>query len=60
MKTLDMSTRLSLGCCEQMAGRGTTSIPVGQLVSLIPRCNRFIPHKEVSVSVHRIDILLKS
>ena len=47
VKTLDFSTRLSLDCCMKMTeGQGRVT-PVAQLVSLMTRCNRSVPHMEV-------------
>ena len=52
VKTLDLSTRLSLDCCmKMMEGLGGVS-PVAQLVSLMTRCNRSVPHMEVSFYTH--------
>ena len=48
VKTLDFSTRLSLDCCMKMTeGQGGIT-PVAQLVSLMTRCNRSVPHMEVN------------
>ena len=47
VKTLDFSTRLSLDCSMKMTeGLGGVT-PVAQLVSLMTRCNRSVPHMEV-------------
>ena len=51
VKTLDFSTRLSLDCCLKMTGVAASKTPVGQLVSLMSRCNRSEPHKEVTNSI---------
>ena len=49
VKTLDFSTRISLDCCLKLTGESDCSkTPVGQLVSLLSRCNRSEPHKEVT------------
>lgn len=48
VKTLDLSTRLSLECCVKMTETFPGGSPVTQLVSLMARCNRSEPHKEVS------------
>ena len=59
VKTLNFSTRLSLDCCLKMTGAGTGKTPVGQLVSLMSRCNRSEPHKEVNIIYYpSSDILL--
>ena len=51
VKTLDFSTRISLDCCLKLTGAGSCSkTPVGQLVSLLSRCNRSEPHKEVNMA----------
>jgi len=56
VKTLDFSTRLSLDCCMKMTeGQGGIT-PVAQLVSLMTRCNRSVPHMEVVSTI--LDILL--
>lgn len=56
VKTLDFSTRLSLDCCMKMTeGQGRVT-PVAQLVSLMTRCNRSVPHMEVVSTI--LDILL--
>ena len=47
VKTLDLSTRLSLECCVKMTEAFPSGSPVTQLVSLMARCNRSEPHKEV-------------
>ena len=47
VKTLDFSTRLSLDCSMKMTeGLGRVT-PVAQLVYLMTRCNRSVPHMEV-------------
>ena len=51
-----VATRLSLDCCRQMAGRDSRACPVAALVSLLGRCNRSEPHKEVVSTT--LDILL--
>ena len=53
VKTLDVSTRISLDCCLKLTGEGAGSskTPVGQLVSLLSRCNRSEPHKEVVITM---------
>ena len=45
VKTLDMATRLSEDCCLKLS-EGSNK-PLAQLLSLINRCNRSIPHMEV-------------
>ena len=47
VKTLDLSTRLSLECCVKMTEVFPSGSPVTQLASLMARCNRSEPHKEV-------------
>ena len=47
VKTLDVSTRLSLDCCVRMTHMYKSGSPLMQLVSLMARCNRSEPHKEV-------------
>ena len=51
VKTLDFSTRISLDCCLKMTGKERKMTPVGQLVSLMSRCNRSEPHKEVIITM---------
>ena len=51
VKTLDFSTRISLDCCLKMTGEEGEKNPVGQLVSLMSRCNRSEPHKEVITTI---------
>ena len=48
VKTLDLATRLSLHLCRQMAEGEGSNKPVAALVSLLKRCNRSVPHMEVS------------
>ena len=48
VKTLDLSTRLSLECCVKMTEVFPSGSPVTQLASLMARCNRSEPHKEVT------------
>ena len=48
VKTLDLSTRLSLECCVKMTEVSSGS-PVTQLVSLMARCNRSEHNKEVII-----------
>lgn len=45
VKTLDMATRLSEDCCLKLS-QGDNK-PLGQLLNLINRCNRSVPHMEV-------------
>ena len=47
VKTLDFSTRLSMDCCMKMTEGQDGVTPVAQLVSLMTRCNRSVPHMEV-------------
>ena len=49
VKTLDLSTRLSLECCVKMTEVFPSGSPVTQLASLMARCNRSEPHKEVTL-----------
>ena len=51
VKTLDMSTRLSLDCCTRMTFMYKSGSPIMQLVSLMARCNRSEPHKEVETLI---------
>jgi abnormal spindle-like microcephaly-associated protein len=56
VKTLELSTRLSLDCCLQMAGPGAEGPrPVAALVTLLRRCNRSVPHMEVRQAWHHTD-----
>jgi len=54
VKTLDMATRLSEDCCLKLS-QGDNK-PLGQLLNLINRCNRSVPHMEV-VTIS-LDVLL--
>merc|ERR1719189_2140160 len=56
VKTLELSTRLSLECCVKMTDTFPGGSPVTQLVSLMARCNRSEPHKEVVSTT--LDILI--
>merc|ERR1719186_879838 len=56
VKTLDFSTRLSMDCCMKMTEGFSGVSPVAQLVSLMTRCNRSVPHMEVVSTI--LDILL--
>merc|ERR1719422_1167551 len=56
VKTLDLSTRLSLDCCWRMTEMFPGGSPTSQLVSLMARCNRSEPHKEVVSTT--LDILI--
>lgn len=56
VKTLDFSTRLSQDSCLKMTTEVVGKNPVGQLVSLMARCNRSEPHKEVVSTT--LDILI--
>eukprot|EP00090_Calanus_glacialis_P001119 TRINITY_DN10784_c0_g1_i2.p1 TRINITY_DN10784_c0_g1~~TRINITY_DN10784_c0_g1_i2.p1 ORF type:complete len:1021 (-),score=356.46 TRINITY_DN10784_c0_g1_i2:147-2840(-) len=56
VKTLDLSTRLSFDCCMKMTEGLSGVSPVAQLVSLMTRCNRSVPHMEVVSTI--LDILL--
>ena len=49
VKTLDLSTRLSLECCVKMTEAFSSGSPVTQLVSLIALCNRSETLKEVII-----------
>ena len=51
VKTLDMATRLSPDCCLQMTIDQNGLTPVAQLMSLITRCNRSVPHMEVNTII---------
>ena len=54
VKTLDLSTRLSLECCVKMTEVFPSGSPVTQLASLMARCDRSEQHKEVRLIVHYI------
>ena len=60
VKTLDFSTRLSMDCCMKMTeGQGGVT-PVAKLVSLMPRCNRSVPHIEAIISAQVFLLLLST
>ena len=46
VKTLDLATRVSEDCCRRLCGGDIR--PLSQLLNLINRCNRSVPHVEVS------------
>jgi hypothetical protein len=55
VKTLEVATRLSEDCCQQMACHDGQR-PLIQLVSLMNRCNRSFPHMEVVSTT--LDVLI--
>ena len=57
VKTLEVATRLSEDCCQQMAAcYDEEQWPLVQLVSLMNRCNRSFPHMEVVSTT--LDVLI--
>ena len=54
VKTLDLSTRLSLECCVKITKVFPSGSPVTQLASLMARCNRSEPHKEVTITIFTV------